>query len=492
MAEFSPFAVNRGAVTSSGGSPLYNIDPAVIAALQPRAIYGQTENDFGALLGYDNTLRFTDNGTDYIADFDGDAVRIQPYIDTGGGWLGNHHLDRYNGVGYDIYGGSDRAFKGGGTWDGLTGAPGSWAALATAIGGPLLGAGLAGAAGAGTVGGATAANTAWVPTAAEAAAGSSAFMESMTPYLASGATTTGSLMGPLTEAQTAAQMQTLQAELAPYLSSGSPIPSSLMDKAKTLTSSMPGGMGGLSTLAGGLLGSQGQSNDASVTRSLPSYLQGPVAGDLIPRTQGLLSSQMGLASDAGADMIAKGRWLQSAPVAWNGVDQVKLNAPNTPTNPYATGILDDMQRRSEEVLGKGLLSAKGNFVGSGSLGGSRQGILESEAIKGVADNLAGQGFNFMGGLYNADQNRALQQYGMDQNFYGQQRGQDLTQMGIGAALQQQGFQTQFAPINSAANAYSPFSGFGQTTQNTNQGGGWQGVAGGLLGGAQFAKNAGWW
>ena len=151
MAAFSPFATNRGAATSMGGKPNYNIDPSVLAGLAPRAIYGQTENDFGALLGYENTTRFNSGGNEYIADWDGGNMRIQPYIDTGGGWLGNHHLDRYNGTGYDIYD-QNKKFQGSGTWDGLTGAPGSWAALATAIGGPLAGGALAGAAGAGAAG----------------------------------------------------------------------------------------------------------------------------------------------------------------------------------------------------------------------------------------------------------------------------------------------------------------------------------------------------
>jgi hypothetical protein len=217
-----------------------------------------------------------------------------------------------------------------------------------------------------------------------------------------------------------------------------------------------------STALGALGGYQGQDNSASSTRQLPAYLQGPVANDLIPRTQGLLAQQMPSAYGAGSEMMAKGSGL------------LGQTAPNTATNPFATGILNDMQRRHGEVIDQRLQGISGNAVSVGGLGGSRQGVAQGQAISQGADNFAGQGFNFMGGLYNADQNRLRQ---------------DWT---IGSGLMNQGLNTQFQPLQNASQIYSPYSGFGTTTNNQNNGGGWMGAAGGALGAAQMGKNLGWW
>jgi hypothetical protein len=209
---------------------------------------------------------------------------------------------------------------------------------------------------------------------------------------------------------------------------------------------------------GALGGAQGTQNGVTSTRDLPGYLQGPVTGDLIPRTQGLLNYQMPAAGQAGNEMMTKGSGL------------LAQTAPNTATNPYATGIMSDMQRRYGDLIGQQLQNVRGNSVGVGGLGGSRQGVAEAQAITQGADNFAGQGFNFMGGLYNQDQNRLRQ---------------DWT---LGAGLMGQGLDTQFKPLQSATQVYSPFSGFGTTTQNQQQGGGWQGALGGALGAAQFYQN----
>jgi hypothetical protein len=107
---------------------------------------------------------------------------------------------------------------------------------------------------------------------------------------------------------------------------------------------------------------------------------------------------------------------------------------------------------------------------------------------GLMNNAFGldtQRMGTMGGLDN-------QRYGMDQSFYTQQRGQDQTQLALGASLAQQGMQTPWTPIQNANSTYSPYTGFGSTTQGGQTGGGWQGALGGALGGAQLGKNMGWW
>jgi hypothetical protein len=221
-------------------------------------------------------------------------------------------------------------------------------------------------------------------------------------------------------------------------------------------------LGPLATLAGGLMGSQGQEASTSSTRAMDPRMEALFYGGLAPGAMGLLESQMGPASKAGNQMLQFGSGL------------LGQKAPNTATNPYATGILDDMQRRHSDVIGQSLAGIRGNAVGVGGLGGSRQGVAEAQAISQGADNFAGQGFNFMGGLYEGDQNRLRQ---------------DWT---LGAGMMNQGLNMPFAPLQNTANLFSPFTGFGTTTQTQQQGGGAMGAVGGALGAAQLGKNMGWW
>jgi hypothetical protein len=221
-------------------------------------------------------------------------------------------------------------------------------------------------------------------------------------------------------------------------------------------------LGLASTVGGAISGGQGQEGSSSSTRSMDPRMDSLFYGDLAPKTQGLLNSTVPQAQLAGAQLMSKGSGL------------LGQTAPNTATNPYATGILDDLQRRQQEIIGRSLQQTKGNFVGVGGLGGSRQGIAEADAITKGADNFTGQAANFMGGLYNSDQNRLRQ---------------DWT---IGSGLMNQGVNTPFLPAQNASQIYSPFTGFGTTTNNTQQGGGWQGMVGGALAGASFGRNMGWW
>src|SRR5689334_12418379 len=100
------------------------------------------------------------------------------------------------------------------------------------------------------------------------------------------------------------------------------------------------------------------------------------------------------------------------------------------SNPWGSAMGDDIQRRTQQMLDQSLSGIRGNFVGTGGLGGSRQGIAQGQAIQGAADSLQGNLGNLYGGMWNNDQNRQLSQYGMDQNFYTQQRGQDQSQVGL--------------------------------------------------------------
>jgi len=189
-------------------------------------------------------------------------------------------------------------------------------------------------------------------------------------------------------------------------------------------------------------------------------------------------------------------------------------------NPYLSSMADDIGRRSNQALGSALNGIRGNSVATGGLGGSRQGVAEGTAIGNAQDTLQGNLANLYGTDWTNGQNRNLQYYntntnaaltnqGQMQNFYSTNRGQDLQQLGLGAQLFGQGNagmlsqgkgiygigNTQqnapFGVINNANGAISPYTGFGATnTQTGQQGGGFNGMVGGALSGAQIGKNLG--
>jgi hypothetical protein len=74
----------------------------------------------------------------------------------------------------------------------------------------------------------------------------------------------------------------------------------------------------------------------------------------------------------------------------------------------------------------------------------------------------------------------------DQNFYTQQRGQDLQSLQVGAGLMQGANQGEWQPYQNAGQVYAPYTGYGSNTQS-QQGGGVVGALGGALGGYQIGS-----
>lgn len=314
------------------------------------------------------------------------------------------------------------------------------------------------------------------------------------------------------------------------------------------------GLGGLSSLVGGLLGGQGNNASTSANRQLPDFLQNAVANNLIPQTTAIMNAQLPQALQYGNDIARKGGGLLDAPVAGNGYTagvgtnvagngydmltsrpvtgngygQVQMEDPSKFMSPFYGSMADDLQRRTADLLAQNNNSIRGSMVGAGGLGGSRQGVAEGTAAGKAADTLQGNLATMGGNLYQSALSGALQKYGTDTNFYANQRqqdlskyfgdadiyntnrsadianagqqmsfynsqrGQDLTQAGMGADMLTQGLNTQFTPLKNASGVFSPFTGFGTETGSNSSGGGAAGVAGGLLSGAAFGHQMGWW
>lgn len=175
---------------------------------------------------------------------------------------------------------------------------------------------------------------------------------------------------------------------------------------------------------------------------------------------------------------------------------------------------------------------------AGQYGGSRQAIAEGVAAGNAQTGLNSALASLYGNAYGQDQNAALQNKSLDnsyalgnknadnsynlglgnlsltnqgqmQNFYTQQRGQDLQGVTAGANLYNSGNQGNLGvgqgqynlgqtSMNAPANAISqynslisPYTGFGQSNTTSGQsGGGLQGAAGGALAGYQIQNNLG--
>jgi hypothetical protein len=159
-------------------------------------------------------------------------------------------------------------------------------------------------------------------------------------------------------------------------------------------------------------------------------------------------------------------------------------------NPYLDQMAQGITRQVNNNLQRNVLPGiRSDAVAMGGVGSSREGIADGLATGDASKYLADSLGNLYGTDYTNQQNRNLQQYGMDQNFYSAQRGQDLAQIGLGANIYGMGLQNGWNGLNNASNIYNNAA--GQTTSGNGsqqQGGGAMGAFGGALGGAQMANN----
>jgi hypothetical protein len=163
------------------------------------------------------------------------------------------------------------------------------------------------------------------------------------------------------------------------------------------------------------------------------------------------------------------------------------------SNPYLAGMGDEIGRRTQQGLDQAFNSIRSNAVGTGGLGGSRQGVAEGVATRGAMDSLQGNLANLYGADWTGQQTRDLSRYQGDQQFYNGGRALDLQGVQIGGNLVTQGVTGGWLPINQASNIFNRTAGNNTTDTNTSQqGGGWLGSLGGALGAGQLSKNYGWW
>jgi hypothetical protein len=192
-----------------------------------------------------------------------------------------------------------------------------------------------------------------------------------------------------------------------------------------------------------------------------------------------------------ADIMKSPEYLASHPGGTTGTTSAG-SGYGMSSNPYLGRQADAISAQQQQFLDNALNGIRSGAVATGNLGGTRQGVAQGVAIGQAATGLDSALANLYGGNWQADQNRALSQYGMDQSFYNAQRGLDQSGAQLGAQLYGLGQQGQWMPYQQYTNTLSPWSGFGTTTSGSSQGGGVQGAVGGALSGAAIGHQLGWW
>ena len=159
--------------------------------------------------------------------------------------------------------------------------------------------------------------------------------------------------------------------------------------------------------------------------------------------------------------------------------------------------LDDYNRNTAPRIAQTMAS-------TGGYGGSRMGVLEANVNRDRENSLNSAITNMLGNNWQADQNRYvssrdnnrqldLQQQQIGANLYGQAMG-GMAGMNSGAyGVGQQEQDAAWRPIQNATGTYSPFSGLGQTTtqtQNRDRSGDWQQALGAIMGGLNLYNSWG--
>ena len=254
-------------------------------------------------------------------------------------------------------------------------------------------------------------------------------------------------------------------------------------------------------------GLQGQYNQNLTRNLLPAIQSQSVAsGGLggsrqgIAQAQALTDSNTGFANAAsnllGQDYQAQmGRNLQQ----YQG-DQSYALGNKQADNSYSIGVgglnnqrygMDQNFAINQGQLGLGYQNSNNQYnLAVGGLNNQRYGMdLGNSINQGQLANQAQQTANNW--ALGAGQ-LGLAGQGQQQQFYGQQRGQDLQQAALGASLYGQGAAGEWTPYQNAGNIYSGFTGLGTTTNSGSAGGGAMGALGGALGAGQLASNLGLW
>lgn len=184
-------------------------------------------------------------------------------------------------------------------------------------------------------------------------------------------------------------------------------------------------------------------------------------------------------------------------------------AQNPYTNFQAASVANGVNQNLAQNVMPGIRSGAQS---AGQYGGSRQGIAEGVAAGNASSGLASSVANLYSTNYQNDQTNGLNQQQINNsatannnNFYTQQRGQDLSQaqlgsqlygagvngnLGLGSSMYNTGQTAQNAPLSAIqqySNTISPYTGLNSSQTNVANGSRAAGALGGAIAGNTLAN-----
>lgn len=117
-------------------------------------------------------------------------------------------------------------------------------------------------------------------------------------------------------------------------------------------------------------------------------------------------------------------------------------------NPYLRGMGVDIGHQLADVWNRQILPGiRSSAIAAGGFGGSRQGVVEANALNDLGRNFVSGMTNLYGNDYTGQQNRNLQRYGMDQSYDLGLRNNDLGFSNLDANINQNNFNNSLQSAN---------------------------------------------
>jgi hypothetical protein len=256
------------------------------------------------------------------------------------------------------------------------------------------------------------------------------------------------------------------------------------------------------TTYGSMYGADGSRVTGQATESDPNKIMGtngtPVYGGIpgVPSFAnggGMNTSQQPMGGFMGGGGGRGGRhaMMAQAPAAAPAVTPASLPADGfLGFNPALVSQIGNLGQQYAQQFQRNVLPAiDSRAIMAGGYGGSKQGIAEGIAAGDSMNGFIRSATDLLGRDWTDQQARNLTQQGQQLNFASDQRAQDRADLLAGAGLYDQGTSGYWKPLQAANSIYGNYTGFGNTTNSSNQGGGLQGALGGAGVGYQLAK--GW-
>jgi hypothetical protein len=247
------------------------------------------------------------------------------------------------------------------------------------------------------------------------------------------------------------------------------------------------------TTYGSMYNADGSRVMGQATETDPNKILGTNATPVYGGIPGVpnFSTGGGMNTSMGGGRGGRHAMMAQAPAAAPAVTPASLPADGfLGFNPALVSQIGNLGQQYAQQFQRNVVPAiDSRAIMAGGYGSSKQGIAEGIAAGDSMNGFIRSATDLLGQDWTNQQNRNLTQQGQQLNFASDQRAQDRADLLAGAGLYDQGTSGYWKPLQAANGIYGNYTGFGNTTNSSNQGGGWLGALGGAGAGYQIAN--GW-